>query len=88
MGCAMVGSDTPTVSEFITHGRTGLLTPFHDPRALADSVLRMLEDTKLARRLRANGRKWAESNLAMQPYLTAFERLIRQTIKQTGRHAR
>ena len=32
MGCAIVGSDTEPVSEFITHGRNGLLTSFFDPR--------------------------------------------------------
>jgi len=80
-GCALVGSDTPTVREFITHNRTGLLTPFHDPRGVADSVLCLLEDTKLASRLRANARKWAEANLAMPTYLKAYERLIRQVVR-------
>ena len=81
MGCAMIGSDTPPVREFITHGRTGLLAPFHDPRGVADAVLRVLEDTKLARRLRAGARKWAEANLAMGDYLAAYEEFIRETIQ-------
>ena len=80
-GCALVGSDTPTVREFITHNRTGLLTPFHDPRGVAESVLRLLEDTKLANRLRANARKWAEAHLAMPTYLKAYEKLIRQVMR-------
>ena len=77
-GCAIIGSDTPPVREFITHGRTGLLTPFHDPKGVADSVLRVLEDVKLARRLRAAARKWAAVHLAMPDYLAAYEKLIRQ----------
>ncbi len=80
-GCAIVGSDTPTVREFVTHGRTGLLTPFLDPAGLADSVLRLLEDTRLARRLRANARKWAETHLDMGTYLAEYGQLIRQVMR-------
>lgn len=75
-GCLIVGSDTPTVREFITHEQNGLLVSFFDPKGLADAVLRGIEDASLARRLRENARKFAEKNLAMQDYLTAFDKLI------------
>ena len=81
-GCAVIGSDTAPVREFITHGRTGLLTPFHDPRGIADSVLRVLEDLRLARRLRVGARKWAEAHLAMPAYLAAYEKLIRKVMRR------
>lgn len=37
IGCAVVGSDTQPVSEFITHDDNGLLTSFFDKQALADN---------------------------------------------------
>ena len=83
VGCPLVGSDTSTVRDFLTHNRNGLLVPFHDPQRIADSVLRLLEDTRLSRRLRGNARKWAEANLAMPAYLLAYEALIRRVIKMT-----
>ena len=64
-GCVVIGSDTPTVSEFVTHEQNGLLVPFFDPKGLADTVLRVLEDAPLARRLREGARRYAEQNLAM-----------------------
>jgi glycosyltransferase involved in cell wall biosynthesis len=75
-GCAVIGSDTPTVREFIKHGDNGLLTSFFDPKGLADSVVRVIEDAALSRRLRENARKFAEKNLSMTDYLAAYEALI------------
>jgi glycosyltransferase involved in cell wall biosynthesis len=75
-GCAVIGSNTPTVSEFVTHERNGLLVSFFDPKGLADTVLRILEDGRLAQRLRSRARSYAERELAMADYITAYERLI------------
>jgi glycosyltransferase involved in cell wall biosynthesis len=44
LGCVIVGSDTAPVREVITDEVNGLLTPFHDPGALADKVARVLAD--------------------------------------------
>jgi glycosyltransferase involved in cell wall biosynthesis len=75
-GCVVIGSDTPTVREFITHEKNGLLVSFFDPKGLADTVLRVLDDALLARRLREAARQYAEQNLAMADYLAAYEALI------------
>jgi glycosyltransferase involved in cell wall biosynthesis len=75
-GCVVIGSDTSTVREFITHEQNGLLVSFFDPKGLADAVLRVLEDAPLAHRLRENARQYAEQNLAMAEYLAAYEELI------------
>ncbi len=79
-GCAIVGSDTGPVQEFIRHGKNGLLAPFHDPDAIADSVLELLENRPLALRLRRAARRDAERTLSMADYLANYEALIEQTI--------
>jgi glycosyltransferase involved in cell wall biosynthesis len=40
MGCAVIGSDTEPVREFITHEQNGLLADFFDPAGLAAKVCR------------------------------------------------
>lgn len=82
-GCAIVGSATPPVEEFITHGKTGLLAPFTDANAVAASVIRLLDDPKLATRLRRNARAFAERTLAMDTYIRAYEVLIAKLIAGT-----
>lgn len=82
IGCAIVGSDTAPVREFIKHGETGLLTPFLDPGKLADSILRILEEPKLAERLRHNARAYAEAALDRDRYLDAYAALIEDVAGQ------
>ena len=76
IGCAIVGSDTQPVREFITHGENGLLTSFFDPAALAKTAVQLIEDTDLSRRLRANARRYAEERLSMTDYLKNYEAMI------------
>ena len=80
IGCAVIGSDTQPVREFVTHGENGLLVPFFDPPGLARTIQRMLEDTKLARALREKARQYAERHLSMDDYLAAYEALISRLI--------
>jgi glycosyltransferase involved in cell wall biosynthesis len=76
IGCAIVGSDTEPVSEFITHCRNGLLTSFFEPQGLADAVLEVVEDKRLDQKLRAGARDYAERNLSMDDYLRAYTQKI------------
>ena len=76
IGCAVVGSDTQPVREFVTHGKNGLLTSFFDPKALAETVLEVMENKALDARIRTGARRYAEKRLAMADYLQAFTRQI------------
>ncbi len=86
-GCAIVASDTEPVREFIRHNRNGLLTSFFDPTALAHSVLSLLEDEVLSRRLRAGARRYAERNLGMEEYIAGYVDLIGRLTGRAGRRA-
>jgi glycosyltransferase involved in cell wall biosynthesis len=76
IGCPVIGGDTATVREFITHGDNGLLTPPLEPQTLARTILGLLEDKPLTNRLRANARAYAERRLAMADYLGSYCDLI------------
>nr|WP_264586225.1 glycosyltransferase [Rhodoblastus acidophilus] len=49
----IVATELSGCREVIDHGRTGLLTPLRDPRALADGVLALLRDPVRARKMGA-----------------------------------
>jgi glycosyltransferase involved in cell wall biosynthesis len=74
--CVVIGSDAPTVREFITHDENRLLVSCFDPKGLANTVLKVLENAPLARRLRDNARRYAEQQLAIDDDIAAYEALI------------
>ncbi|MBV9758491.1 MAG: glycosyltransferase family 4 protein [Alphaproteobacteria bacterium] len=78
IGCAIVGSDTDPVREFVTHGSNGVLTPCLDPGRLADAVLDLLDAPGLRQRIRAGARRYAERHLDLQHHLAMFESTIRR----------
>lgn len=80
MGCAVVGSDTPPVTEFVTHGKNGLLTPCLDPAKLADAVLELLENNSLSETLRAGAVAYAKTHLPMAKHLKAFRKLVDEAV--------
>ncbi len=75
-GCALVGSDTAPVREFIQDGANGLLSPLLDPTRLAERVLEILEDEALAGRLRERARCYAETTLRLADHIASYEALI------------
>ncbi|MEJ1978414.1 MAG: glycosyltransferase [Acetobacteraceae bacterium] len=75
-GCAIVASDTAPVREFITDGKTGVLTPFFEPTTLAERIAEQLDGGPRVERMRAAARKWAETHLRMEDHLQQYERLI------------
>jgi len=81
-GCVTIGGDSPTVSEFIAHDENGLLVPFLDSDALAETVLRALRDAGLAARLRAAARAYACQNLDLRQYLAQYRDLIESVAEQ------
>jgi glycosyltransferase involved in cell wall biosynthesis len=83
-GCAIVGSDTAPVREFIGHEERGLLVPFLEPAALADAVLRLLEDDGLSRRVRENARRFAEDRLNLKDTISAYIAMIARLTGQTA----
>ena len=83
MGCAIVGSDSQPVAEFIKDGQTGLLASFFDPPGLADKVVGLMENKALDRKLRTNARRYAEQNLSMTDYLANYEATIERITGQS-----
>jgi len=75
-GCMIIGGDTPTITEFITHGETGIVVPALDPKAIAKAVLEALENPKRGAAMRRAARDYAESRLDMGEYLNRYRALI------------
>ncbi|MCW2274518.1 glycosyltransferase [Rhodoblastus acidophilus] len=76
LGCVIIGSDTAPVREAITDGVDGLLTPFHDPAALAEKVTRVLANPGDHAALGAAARKTALSRYDRKDCLREVRRIL------------
>ena len=86
-GCALVASDTEPVREFVTNDRNGLLVPFHDPVQLADSILNVLENGALRKRLADGARRYALRHLGLQRQFDHFDQLVSELVPSCDRLA-
>lgn len=80
-GCAIVGSDTAPVREFITNDVTGRLVPFLEPEKIAEATLALLDDRRTARRLGQEARRYAEAELCLNDYLARYDDLVDRIVK-------
>jgi len=58
MGCAVVGSDVPAMTEIVRHNQTGLTFPAGQPEALASVCLALLANPERRRALAQQARAW------------------------------
>ena len=86
MGKAVVASRTGPGPEVIEDGVSGLLCDPHDPRSIADAIVRLLDDPGLRRRLGAAARARAERHFSTDVAVERNERFYRRCIGE-GAHA-
>ena len=80
LGVPVVATAGKGIPEAVTDGRTGLLTPVGDPKALGDAVARVLGDPALAKRLADGGRAEAPNysiDRTAERTLAVYERVLR-----------
>ena len=76
-GRPIVATAVAGIVDVIEHGRSGLLVPFADHRALADALGVLLEDQALARQLGANAEREARSRYDIDGTVRAMAALYR-----------
>ena len=79
-GCACIGSDVLGVREVIEHGRTGLLVPEGDTKALADAIALLITQPEFAKKLGKAARLSVQENftadLMQARYASLLESLV------------
>jgi glycosyltransferase involved in cell wall biosynthesis len=78
--------ETPVVStrsggpeEVIRDGLTGLLVPVHDPAAMADAILRLLQTPRLARELGNAGRQDVLARFGVDRFVNGIQEIMQQS---------
>ncbi|MBI4338413.1 MAG: glycosyltransferase family 4 protein [Chloroflexi bacterium] len=81
MALPVVASDIPGPQELVVHGKTGLLVPPGNPRALADAIIALLSDDDKARSMGEAGYQQAQrlfnARINAQATFAIYERVLR-----------
>ena len=83
-GAPIVATRVGGTPEAIANGRTGLLVPAGDPKALSEAIARLLQEPALAAALGCAARRAAESNFSLSRMVAATEQLYRDLLAQKG----
>ena len=88
-GRGVVGSRVGGIPDLVADGESGLLVPPGDPEALAEALVRVLGDGKLAERLGAEGRATVEPWLATpEEYARQVRELVETVVTRGGPSSR
>jgi glycosyltransferase involved in cell wall biosynthesis len=82
-GLPVVATPVGAIPEVVRDGKTGLLVPPRNARALADALARLLTDAGLAARLAAAGRELVSSRYTSTAMLDAMEAVLRDAASAT-----
>ncbi len=86
-GLAVVGSTAGGTPEILVEGETGLLFPAGDVQALADQLLRLVQDEALRRQIAAQGQRHVFQHFTLTRMVEDFEALWAQEIPIPSSHA-
>ena len=81
LGCAVVATDSLGIQDIITDGKEGLLVEPGNPKELAKTIIRVLENRELERRLQLAGLKksqqfsWEASADKLEDYINGISLL-------------
>jgi glycosyltransferase involved in cell wall biosynthesis len=75
MRLPVIASNIHGIPDVVKHGETGLLLPARDERALADAIVRLMEDAALRQRMGDAGRALVEKAYRWQDNMRLLERL-------------
>lgn len=81
-GCAVIGSDTAPVREFITHGENGLLANFFDPAEIAQQIEQALKGGPEIEQMREGARRTIEERWSADRALRQQVALAEELLKQ------
>ncbi|WP_022847484.1 MULTISPECIES: glycosyltransferase family 4 protein [unclassified Desulfurobacterium] len=77
----VVATDAGGVREVVINGKTGLLVPKNNPKALSTAVIRILRDEKLRKSLIINARKFVNENFTVDKMVNAYFQLYGEVIE-------
>lgn len=82
-GVPVIGSNTGGITDIIEDGVNGLLVPADEPQALADAIIRILENSDLAERFRKAGLETVRERFTWDVITDQFVKVYQEILKES-----
>jgi len=82
-GTPVIGSDVGGIPDIIKNGNTGLLAKPRDPEDLADKIMTVMADKKLAEELSSRASRYITENFSWDSIADRFLKLYQRTLMRT-----
>jgi glycosyltransferase involved in cell wall biosynthesis len=79
-GCPVVATDVGGVADLVVDGETGVLVPERDAPAIAETVVALLRDDALRRKLAGNGVAWVREEFDLRRTASRYADLIDEVL--------
>lgn len=83
-GKPVIATNGGGIPEIVRDGDTGLLIPMDDHAAMADAIIRILENPELAQRLAAKGPDWVRQNFAIERTAEMVQGIYQNVLNSTN----
>jgi len=80
-GLAVISTRHAGIPDVIIHGKTGLLVEEHDVDGMAENMIKLLDNTELAKVLGTNGKKHIKDNFTIKRHINVLDELIKKAIR-------
>jgi glycosyltransferase involved in cell wall biosynthesis len=84
MEVPIVASSLPALRDYLEDGESASLVPPESPEALAEGIVRTLDEPEMARRLARRSREVFESRFTMDQSVAGMVALYRRVANQGG----
>jgi len=86
-GCSVLATRAGALPEIVEDGRTGLLAPPRDPEALAEAIMKLLNDEPLRKRLALQGTDEIRSKYSWSQVAARTEAVYGELLRMRGKTA-
>ncbi|MFQ6114339.1 MAG: glycosyltransferase family 4 protein, partial [bacterium] len=83
MGTPVVASNLGGIPEILHDGKTGYLVPPRDSVALADAILRLLQQEQIAREMGRVGQAWVREQFSAAQYSTKIQNVVLESVEKS-----
>ncbi len=86
-GRPIVTTDMPGCREIVQHGENGMLVPPDDSRAVADAIIRLLEDAELRAKMGDQGRALVQEEFSVERVVEKTVEVYRDVLRRKQRRS-